>query len=222
MPSQSAEPGRVTRHVLEDATAGPGNTFLLLLAVLLPAIAAFAILYQQGISVPYQDDYAAILEFAVNYDQSPALQTKLLHIATDQVNEYKLSFEHLITASDLELTHHLNFGFLTGLGNSFLLAIAYLLWRTYAQDEQDLDRRLLAFLPISLIFFSLTYWENLNWATTDLQNIPVVFFSLLAIYLLFPGKDFRRRACKCFSRAWRLRWLRVLPQMASCLAPWVY
>jgi hypothetical protein len=190
MPSQSADPGRATRHVFEDATAGPGTTLLLLLAVLLPAIVAFAILYRQGISVPYQDDYAAILEFAVNYDQSPALKTKLLHIATDQVNEYKLSFEHFITASDLELTHHVNFGLLTGLGNSFLLAIAYLLWRTYQEDEQDLDRRLLAFLPISLIFFSLTYWENLNWATTDLQNIPVVFFGLLAIYLLFPGRRF--------------------------------
>jgi hypothetical protein len=190
MPSQSADPGRATRHLFEDATAGPGKTLLLLLAVLLPAIVAFTILCRQGISVPYQDDYAAILEFAVNYDQSPALKTKLLHIATDQVNEYKLSFEHFIAASDLELTHHVNFGLLTGLGNSFLLAIAYLLWRTYQQDGQDLDRRLLAFLPISLIFFSLTYWENLNWATTDLQNIPVVFFSLLAIYLLFPGRSF--------------------------------
>jgi hypothetical protein len=190
MPSQSADPGTAAKHVFENATAGRGNTFLLLLAILLPAIVAFAILYRQGISVPYQDDYAALLEFAVNYDQSPALKTKLLHVATDQVNEYKLSFEHFIAASDLELTHHLNFGLLTGLGNSFLLAIAYLLWRTYQQDEQDLDRRLLAFLPISLIFFSLTYWENLNWATTDLQNIPVIFFSLLAIYLLFPGRKF--------------------------------
>jgi hypothetical protein len=190
MPSQSADPGRATRRVFEDAPAGQGNTLLLLLAVLLPAIVAFAILYRQSISVPYQDDYAAVLEFAVNYEQSPALKTKLLHVATDQVNEYKLGFEHFVTASDLALTHHVNFGLLTGLGNSFLLAIAYLLWRTYQQDEQALDRRLLAFLPISLIFFSLTYWENLNWATTDLQNIPVVFFSLLAIYLLFPGRSF--------------------------------
>lgn len=190
MRSQSADSGSATSHVFENATTERGNTFLLLLAVLLPAIVAFAILYRQGISVPYQDDYAAILEFAVNYHQSPSWKAKLLHIAIDQVNEYKLSFEHFVAASDLELTHHLNFGLLTGLGNSFLLAIAYLLWRTYQPDEQDLNRRLLAFLPISLIFFSLTYWENLNWATTDLQNIPVIFFSLLAIYLLFPGRRF--------------------------------
>jgi hypothetical protein len=74
------------------------------------------------------------------------------------------------------------------LGNLFLLPLGYLLWRTYQEDESDLNRSLLAFLPISLLFFSLTYWENLNWTTTGLQNIPVIFFSLLAIYLLLPRK----------------------------------
>ena len=54
--------------------------------------------------------------------------------------------------------------------------------------SSDLNRRLLAFLPISFLFFSLTYWENLNWTTTGLINIPVIFFSLLAIYLLLPRK----------------------------------
>ena len=190
MPSQSADPGSATKHVLQDATTGRRNRFLLLFAVLMPAISAFAILHRQALLVPYEDDYAQILEFASNYDQSPTWKTKLLHVATDQANEYKLGFEHFIAASDLELTHHLSFAFLTGLGNSFLLAIAYLLWLTYREEEKDFDRRLLAFLPISLIFFSLTYWEDLNWATTDLQNIPVIFFSLLAIYALFPGRGF--------------------------------
>jgi hypothetical protein len=39
-------------------------------------------------------------------------------------------------------------------------------------------------VPISLIFFSLSYWENLNWAMTGLQNTPVIFFGLLSLYLL--------------------------------------
>ena len=42
-------------------------------------------------------------------------------------------------------------------------------------------------MPISLLFFSLTYWENLNWTTTGLVNTPVIVFSLLAIYLLLPA-----------------------------------
>jgi hypothetical protein len=174
----------------QDTTAWPGITFLSLLAALLPALVAYGILYRQALPLPYQDDYAVILAFATDYDQLPTFKAKVFDIATEQTNEYKLGFTHFIVASELELTHHVNFAFLTGLGNLFLLPIGYLLWLTYQEDEKDLGRRLLAFLPISLLFFSLTYWENLNWATTDLQNIPVVFFSLLAIYLLFPGRSF--------------------------------
>ena len=138
--------------------------------------------------MPYQDDYDAILAFAVDYGQLPTLKAKLLDIATTQLNEYKIGFEHSIIAAEMELTHHLNFAFLTALGDLLLLPIAYLLWRTFEQDESDLNRRLLDFLPISLLFFSLTYWENLNWAMTGLQNTPVIFFSFLAIYLLTPAK----------------------------------
>jgi hypothetical protein len=157
---------------------------LLVLCAILPALLAFAILYRQALPVPYQDDYDAILAFALAYQPLPTAQAKILEIAAAQHNEYKLAFEHAIVATELELTHHVNFAFLTALGDLFLLPIAYLLWRTYRLNERDPARQVLAFLPISFLFFALTYWENLNWAMTGLQNTPVVLFSLLAIYLV--------------------------------------
>jgi len=182
MTSQNSGPGGGVR---------PGTTWLLLFAVLLPAIFAFGILYRQALIVPYQDDYAVILAFAADYDQLHSVGSKLVDIATTQTIEYKIIFEHFIVASEMELTHHINFALLTGLGDLFLLPIGYLLWRTYRDQDADLNQRLLAFLPISLLFFSLTYWETLNWSTADLQNVPVIFFSLLAIYLLFPMSNAR-------------------------------
>ena len=112
----------------------------------------------------------------------------MVDIATAQHNEYHLSFEHFIVASELEFHRHLNFAFLTVWVISLLLPLGYLLWLTYGNDGSGLNRRLLAFVPISLCFFSLTYWENLNWAMTGLQNTPVILFSLLAIYLVAPTK----------------------------------
>jgi hypothetical protein len=177
-------------EAVEDAAPGgrPRITSLLLFAVLLPAVAAFGILYRQALSVPFEDDYSAILAFASGYEQLPTFTSKVLDIATARHNEYRLGFEHFVVASELEFHHHLNFGFLTGLGDLLLLPIAYLLWLTYREEESGLDRRLLAFLPISLCFFSLTYWENLNWAMTGLQNTPVILFSFLAIYLVASNK----------------------------------
>lgn len=158
----------------------------LVIAVLAPAGIAFWILHRQQFSLPYQDDYGAILEFASEYHQLPSLPAKLLHVATQQDNDYKLGFAHSIIAMEIDLTGHLNFGFLITFGNLFLLAIAYLLWRIYRREELSLNRQLIQFLPISLLFFSLTYWETLNWAMASLQNLPVIFFSLLSIYLLIP------------------------------------
>ncbi len=188
MPSEVTGQNSGTRRMFENIPARPGITLLILFAVLLPAIAAYWILYRQALFVPYVDDYAVVLAFADNYDQMPTLRAKVLDIAAAQVNEYKLVFAHSIVAAEIELAHHLNFAVLTTLGNLFLLPIGYFLWLTYQEDGIALHRRLLEFLPISFLFFSLTYWPNLNWATTALQNIPVVFFSLAAIYFLFPGK----------------------------------
>jgi hypothetical protein len=167
-----------------EASKGRGNGVWLLIAVVLPPIVAFSILYRQRISVPYHDDYAVILAFANDYRQLHGFNAKALDVATTQSNDYKLGFVHFVIALELELTGHLNFAFLITLGNLLLLAIAYLLWRVYRRDGSALNQQLLEFVPVSLLFFSLTYWESLNWAMAGLQNLSVIMFSLLAIYLL--------------------------------------
>ena len=174
--------------MFENVPARPWVTLLILFTVLLPALATYWISYRQQLSVPYQDDYAVVLAFAANYDRLPTLRAKVLDIATEQVNEYKLAFAHSIIASEMETTRHVNFVVLTTLGNLFLLPIGYLLWLTYQEDGIGLNRRLIEFLPISFLFFSLTYWPNLNWTTTGLVNNPIVLFSLLSIFLLLPRK----------------------------------
>jgi hypothetical protein len=188
MPSEVTGENSGIRRMFKNVPARPGVTLLTLLSVLLPAISAYWIVYRQSLSVPYQDDYAVVLAFANNYERLPTWTAKILNIATEQENEYKLAFAHSIIASEIELTGHLNFAVLNTLGNLFLLPIGYLLWLTYQEDGIALNRRLLEFLPISFLFFSLTYWPNLNWTTTALVNIPVIFFSLLAIYLLLPRR----------------------------------
>jgi hypothetical protein len=179
---ENLEEHDVDRHMQKRGWA---NVWLLL-AVLLPAVVAFSVLYTQRLSVPYHDDYEVILSFANQYVQLHGFTAKVLQIATTQTNDYKLGFVHFIIAMELELTGQLNFSFLVILGNSCLLAIAYLLWRVYRREENALNQQLLEFVPISLLFFSLTYWESLNWAMAGLQNLSVIFFSLLAVYLLVP------------------------------------
>jgi hypothetical protein len=179
---------RKGRGALEEASKGRWTTLWLFISVVLPAVVALGILYRQRISVPYQDDYLVIVAFANDYGQMHGFTEKVLHVATAQTNDYKLGFLHFVVALQLELTGCLNFGSLITLGNFLLLAIAYLLWRVYRREGSDLNQQLLEFVPVSLLFFSLTYWESLNWAMAGIQNLSVIMFSLLAIYFLNLGR----------------------------------
>jgi hypothetical protein len=174
------------RLVPENPAGRTRTIVLMLLAVALPVLLAYEIMYLQAINVPALDDYRVILAFATDYHELSSVKTKLVEIATRQNNDYKLVFTHLVVALELELTGHLNFGFLITLGNLFLLPLAYLLWRTYQTDQGVLAERLKEFLPISILLFSLMYWETVNWAMAGLQNLSVILFSFLAIYLLIP------------------------------------
>jgi hypothetical protein len=164
--------------------ASPIVTALLAVAALAPAIAAFAILWRQAYAAPFQDDYSALLKFSGDFERLDSVKDKLLLIASAQHTEYKLVFEHSVVAAELALTHQLSFSFLQSLGDLFLLPIGWLLWLTYGGREKSVRARLIRFLPAGLLFFGLAYWETVDWAMAGLQNLPVVFFSLLSIYLL--------------------------------------
>ena len=175
--------------------SSPIVTGILLIAVLAPAIAAFGILWTRAYAAPFEDDYHALLGFAGDFEQLHSVKDKVLLVAAAQHTEYKLVFEHAVVAVELALTHRLSFTFLETLGDLFLLPIEWLLWLTYGGvaggvRARPLTARLVRFLPVSLIFFGLAYWETANWAMAGLQNLPVIFFSLLAIYLLAGGDGF--------------------------------
>lgn len=159
----------------------------LLLLVLLPALPAIFILYIQRLPFPYQDDFKAILAFAVPYLQAHGPAAKAFLIATFQYGDYKLIFDNVAVAASLEATHHVSFAFLTALGDFFVFGVFGLLWYAFRQ-QFGRATSLLYFLPVSLVWFALTYWETLNWAEASLQNLPVVFFALAAMLLIAPTR----------------------------------
>jgi len=156
--------------------------------VLLPGVLVLLLLFWQNPGLPYQDDYGAVLNFLVQLRKMPTVPAKLAYITASQHNEYHLILGHAFEAAELALTHHVdfNFNFLIIFGYLFLVGSFYLIWRLYRDDTSNRSCQLTRFVPISLIFFSLTYWENLNWAMTEFQNMAVIFFGLLALDCIIP------------------------------------
>jgi hypothetical protein len=176
----------------ENKCGVPIAAILAFLAVIAPVIAAYSVLYQQGLAAPFQDDYHALFAFGAGYVRQPGWAAKAAYVIAFQHNEYKLIFLHVIAACEISLTGHLDFVFLNTLGDLFLLPLGCLLWLIYRKKEENLTDALIHFVPVSLLLFSLTYWETVNWAMASVSNIPVILFSLLAIYWLVIAPSMRR------------------------------
>jgi hypothetical protein len=158
-----------------------------LVAILTPIIVACAVLGHFMFSYPCQDDYHAILEFSLHYQRLSDPWSRLTYIVAAQHVDYKLIFEHSLLVLQLHLLGHVNFTILVLIGDAFLFGILFAVWKMCFPQKEDIHTQLLLFAPVSLLLFSLNYSETLDWAMACLQNLPVVFFSMMALYFLFFG-----------------------------------
>jgi hypothetical protein len=153
----------------------------------LPAVLFYAVLFRELVNIPYYDDYGTMLGFMNQLVVLDGFSAKSLYFLAAQHNEYKLFFVHGIAWLQCALFGQLNFRALALFGDVFVLLLAILLWKMFLPNCKDLSARLAFFIPVSWLFFQLQYWETSNWAIASLQNTPILFFSIGAIYLLVKG-----------------------------------
>ncbi|HEV2575774.1 MAG TPA: hypothetical protein VGU25_01070 [Acidobacteriaceae bacterium] len=154
-----------------------------------------AILFLERTALPIIDDYHAVLAFVSELHSRRGL-ARVLAVISFQHNDYKLIFEHAIIALQYGLSGHVNLGVLAALGNLFLLPIGLFYFPQFL-PELSLERRLLLFLPISLLLYQLTYAELLDWTMSVLQNVAVVPFSLACLYFLTRNRSRSSFAWAC-------------------------
>lgn len=150
--------------------------------VALPAVFFYAILFRKAIELPLEDDYEALLDFLNNVVALHGTRAKSSYFLASMFNEYKLFFGHAVAWVQLLFIGHVSIWLLCAIGNAFVFLLAIVLWKMFLPGER-LSYRLTAFIPVSCLLFQLSYAETLNWSMPGLQNIPVIFFSLAAIYL---------------------------------------
>lgn len=154
------------------------------MCLLLPLVIFYAILAREAVNLPILDDYDAILGFLNSLALIHGSGAKLVYILTAQHNEYKLIFEHSAVAAEYFISGRVNFLLLLTLGNAFVPLTLAVLWKMFRVPDRTASQRLLLFAPAPLLLLQLHYAETLDWSMGSLQNLPVIFFSLLSIYLL--------------------------------------
>lgn len=152
--------------------------------IAIPAVIFYFVLWQTSVDIPIFDDYANVLGFANGFVQTHGFFNRLWMVLTYQHNEYKLIFENAVVATQYLIFGHIYFQFLVALGDAFAVLIFVTICSMFRYHQDDWTKRVMLLVPVAYLIFQLQYASALNWASSSLQHLAVIFFSLLSIHLL--------------------------------------
>lgn len=157
------------------------------LFMLLPAGIFYFILFSNAVRIPILDDYDIILGTLNEMKHHHALFDKLLLIFTTEHNGYKLIFENAVVAAQFSMFGHARILQLVFLGNSFPVLIFVTVIAMSRVTWEASPEKWILLTPVAWLIFQLQYASALDFASSSLQHLAVISFSLLFIYLLTKG-----------------------------------
>jgi hypothetical protein len=142
-------------------------------------VLAFALIWQAyAVNVAKWDDHA-LREFLFNFDKETTLSGKI-YLLFKQHNEHRIVYDRIVTLLDYALTGKLNFRHLMLVGNLSLVGLLVIFVAILRHEK----RPALYALPVALLLFNLSQWENMFWGMAALQNFSVVLWVLGSLYFL--------------------------------------
>jgi hypothetical protein len=144
----------------------------------IPIFFFYYIIFINTVNIPFQDDYS-LLDSIYQMETSTTF-VEWLKAFFKQINQHRFGFEKGVMWLIYRVFNSENIKVQIIIGNSFLLGILFLLLKIF--DNYKLP--ILYFIPIPLLLFNLTYFENAIWGIAAIQNTPIIFFALLTVYFL--------------------------------------
>ncbi|GLU54323.1 hypothetical protein [Dyadobacter frigoris] len=159
-------------------------TLLVSLIIFIPIGVYFYVWDYYAINIPKWDDHA-LKAFIVEYAHAGTWQGKLKAIFK-QHNEHRIALDRFFAWLDFSTFGKLNYRHLMLIGNLLLLGVIPL-WYVLLKNNK---KPLFALVPISFIWLTLAFWENMYWGMAAIQNFGVITLLLWTLYLCVHPKPF--------------------------------
>ncbi|MBD2704582.1 hypothetical protein IC229_28330 [Spirosoma sp. BT702] len=153
-------------------------TWLGYLLVALPVVVFALVWNAYAINIPKWDDHA-LRAFLYYSDQETTFSGKIYQLFK-QHNEHRIVYDRIVTLLDYWLFSKLNFVHLMVVGNLSLVGLLAL----FIAVLNRAGKSILYAIPVSLLIFNLSHWENMYWGMAALQNFSVVLWIIAAFYFL--------------------------------------
>lgn len=154
------------------------DRYFIISLIILPILFFFYNIVISTDNIPFKDDYV-LLDSIYQMKTANSLST-WVSTFLKQVNQHRFAFERTMMWLIYKVFGSENIKAQILIGNSFLIGIFYFFIKIFL----DFKLSWLYFIPISLLLFNYTYFENATWGIAAIQNTPIIFFALLSIYLL--------------------------------------
>lgn len=162
------------------------NKFLLL--ALIPALIFYLFFLNFGVNAPYADDISAVNALVIRIIYSEDTIWNKFFVLFTQCNEHRLFYLGVITILQFYLTGEINFILLDFVGGLATLGILFIFYRIMVSYQ--FPKWLI--IPVSLLLFNLSYFQNIFWTVCALQHNSLPFFVLLLIWVLSLPAHFTR------------------------------
>lgn len=131
-----------------------------------------------GVNIPYWDEYGITLEFLKKYEEAELTSGKL-SLLYSLSNEHRIVIYHLLLLLEKSIFGNIDFLRMMIIGNTGVLFIWSLLWKSIKIEKH----KLLYFLPVTLLLF-VCVWERSTWACAAFLNTYVFLFGFCSLYFL--------------------------------------
>ena len=148
------------------------------IGVLLPPTIYFYLIFSYSLNLPFADDFAQF-DDSIRIIQSINFSEQFSLLFASH-NEHRVAFTRLAFTLSYLLFGEIDLRFLIFIGNAALVALLYLFFKTLKVPRSNL----LYFIPVSTLLFQLSFWKNMTWAVSALQNQYILLFTGLTFYLL--------------------------------------
>jgi hypothetical protein len=154
------------------------DRYFIVSLIILPILFFFYNIVISTDNIPFKDDYVLLDSIfqMKNADSFSVWSQAFLK----QVNQHRFAFERIMMWLIYQVFGSENIKAQIIIGDLFLLGILYFFIDIFRQFK--LSWRY--FIPVSLLLFNYTYFENATWGIAAIQNTPILFFALLTLHLL--------------------------------------
>ena len=156
------------------------GAWLLMLVALAPVLLFYAIVWQQAVNVPLQDDYDALFEPVMALSHGPNSLAKVWKVYATQDDERRIIVDRFVAHMQYLLTGQLNFRTQILIGSLVLLLVLAVFMAWFWRSELPWVWA----VPIPFVLFNLQYYDAVFWPMIPLQHIGVYVWGLLAIWWL--------------------------------------